>query len=83
MQSVDFQLESLLNMMYEMTQLVCEILPRDKPRYLMGVGTPENILESIALGIDMFDCVMPTRNAQKWDAFYTARVLLTSVTANG
>jgi len=51
-------------MMYEMTGLVCEILPKDKPRYLMGVGTPANILESIALGIDMFDCVMPTRNAR-------------------
>ena len=51
-------------MMYEMTELVCDILPKDKPRYLMGVGTPENILECIALGIDMFDCVMPTRNAR-------------------
>ncbi|HNW97002.1 MAG TPA: tRNA guanosine(34) transglycosylase Tgt [Bacteroidales bacterium] len=50
--------------MYEMTELVCGILPHDKPRYLMGVGTPANILESIALGIDMFDCVMPTRNAR-------------------
>ncbi len=51
-------------MMYEMTDLVCNILPQDKPRYLMGVGTPINILESIALGVDMFDCVMPTRNAR-------------------
>ncbi len=51
-------------MMYEMTELVCSILPEDKPRYLMGVGTPVNILEGIALGIDMFDCVMPTRNAR-------------------
>ncbi|HLT51935.1 MAG TPA: tRNA guanosine(34) transglycosylase Tgt [Arenibacter sp.] len=50
--------------MYEMTQVVCDILPEDKPRYLMGVGTPINILENIALGIDMFDCVMPTRNAR-------------------
>lgn len=50
--------------MYAMTSLVCSILPSDKPRYLMGVGTPENILECIALGIDMFDCVMPTRNAR-------------------
>ncbi|HYH57380.1 MAG TPA: tRNA guanosine(34) transglycosylase Tgt, partial [Anseongella sp.] len=50
--------------MYEMTQVVCDILPKDKPRYLMGVGTPANILECIALGIDMFDCVMPTRNAR-------------------
>ena len=50
--------------MYEMTGLVCEVLPTEKPRYLMGVGTPANILECIALGIDMFDCVMPTRNAR-------------------
>jgi len=50
--------------MYEMTNLVTDILPKDKPRYLMGVGTPINILECIALGIDMFDCVMPTRNAR-------------------
>ena len=50
--------------MYEMTELVCDILPKEKPRYLMGVGTPENILECIALGVDMFDCVMPTRNAR-------------------
>lgn len=50
--------------MYEMTELVCDILPSDKPRYLMGIGTPQNILECISLGIDMFDCVMPTRNAR-------------------
>jgi queuine tRNA-ribosyltransferase len=50
--------------MYEMTDLVCSILPSDKPRYLMGVGTPVNLLENIALGVDMFDCVMPTRNAR-------------------
>lgn len=50
--------------MYAMTEEVCAILPENKPRYLMGVGTPANILESIALGIDMFDCVMPTRNAR-------------------
>ncbi|MGB0885767.1 MAG: tRNA guanosine(34) transglycosylase Tgt [Chitinophagales bacterium] len=50
--------------MYAMTEVVCEILPEDKPRYLMGVGTPANILENIALGIDMFDCVMPTRNGR-------------------
>ena len=50
--------------MYEMTAVVTEILPKDKPRYLMGVGTPINILENIALGIDMFDCVMPTRNGR-------------------
>lgn len=50
--------------MYEMAEVVCDILPEDKPRYLMGVGTPINILENIALGVDMFDCVMPTRNAR-------------------
>lgn len=50
--------------MYAMTDVVCSVLPEDKPRYLMGVGTPINILENIALGIDMFDCVMPTRNAR-------------------
>ena len=52
------------DMMYEMTDIVCSVLPVDKPRYLMGVGTPSNLLENIALGIDMFDCVMPTRNAR-------------------
>ncbi|WP_214070200.1 tRNA guanosine(34) transglycosylase Tgt [Mucilaginibacter sp. dw_454] len=50
--------------MYAMTEIVCDILPEQKPRYLMGVGTPINLLENIALGIDMFDCVMPTRNAR-------------------
>ena len=50
--------------LYAMTEIVTEILPEDKPRYLMGVGTPINILENIALGVDMFDCVMPTRNAR-------------------
>ena len=50
--------------MYEMTDVVCHILPESKPRYLMGVGTPINLLENISLGIDMFDCVMPTRNAR-------------------
>lgn len=57
--------------MYEMTDLVCGILPKDRPRYLMGVGTPENILECIALGVDMFDCVMPTRNARNGMLFTT------------
>jgi queuine tRNA-ribosyltransferase len=61
--------------MYEMTDLVCNILPPDKPRYLMGVGTPANILECIALGIDMFDCVMPTRNARNGMLFTTAGVI--------
>lgn len=50
--------------MYEILELVCPLLPDDKPRYLMGVGTPENILEGIARGVDMFDCVMPTRNGR-------------------
>ncbi|MEZ4827389.1 MAG: tRNA guanosine(34) transglycosylase Tgt [Bacteroidia bacterium] len=50
--------------MYELTELSCDILPKDKPRYLMGVGTPSNLLECIALGVDMFDCVLPTRNAR-------------------
>lgn len=62
-------------MMYEMTELVCGILPKDKPRYLMGVGTPENILECIALGIDMFDCVMPTRNARNGMLFTTQGII--------
>lgn len=53
-----------VEMMYEFTELVCNILPKDKPRYLMGVGTPANILEGISQGIDMFDCVMPTRNGR-------------------
>lgn len=62
-------------MMYEMTDLVCEILPKDKPRYLMGVGTPENILECISLGIDMFDCVMPTRNARNGMLFTSQGII--------
>jgi queuine tRNA-ribosyltransferase len=57
--------------MYAMTDVVCAILPEDKPRYLMGVGTPVNILENIALGIDMFDCVLPSRNARH-GLLYTA-----------
>jgi queuine tRNA-ribosyltransferase len=51
-------------MMYEITDQITDILPKDKPRYLMGVGTPANLIECIALGVDMFDCVMPTRNAR-------------------
>jgi queuine tRNA-ribosyltransferase len=58
-------------MMYEMTDMVTDILPQNKPRYLMGVGTPANILEGIGLGIDMFDCVMPTRNARNGMLFTT------------
>ena len=55
--------------MYKMADEVTDILPKDKPRYLMGVGTPANILEGIALGFDMFDCVMPTRNARNGHLF--------------
>jgi queuine tRNA-ribosyltransferase len=62
-------------MMYEMTELVCSILPKDKPRYLMGVGTPQNILECISLGIDMFDCVMPTRNARNGMLFTSEGII--------
>ncbi len=61
--------------MYAMTDLVSDILPKDKPRYLMGVGTPENILECISLGIDMFDCVMPTRNARNGMLFTTEGII--------
>jgi len=61
--------------MYEMTELVCQLLPSDKPRYLMGVGTPENILECIALGIDMFDCVMPTRNGRNGMVFTSEGII--------
>jgi queuine tRNA-ribosyltransferase len=61
--------------MYAMTDLVCSILPHDKPRYLMGVGTPANILESIALGVDMFDCVMPTRNARNGMLFTSEGII--------
>ncbi|MBQ9174063.1 MAG: tRNA guanosine(34) transglycosylase Tgt [Bacteroidales bacterium] len=64
--------------MYRMLELVCPILPDDKPRYLMGVGTPANILEGIARGVDMFDCVMPTRNGRNgmlftWDGIMNMR----------
>ena len=62
-------------MMYEMTEEVCDILPADKPRYLMGVGTPVNILESIALGVDMFDCVMPTRNGRNGMLFTSEGII--------
>ncbi|HYG17858.1 MAG TPA: tRNA guanosine(34) transglycosylase Tgt [Ohtaekwangia sp.] len=61
--------------MYAMTSLVCDILPDSKPRYLMGVGTPENILECIALGVDMFDCVLPTRNARNGMLFTTEGII--------
>lgn len=61
--------------MYEMVEVVCDILPSDKPRYLMGVGTPINLLENIALGVDMFDCVMPTRNARNGMLFTSKGVI--------
>ena len=62
-------------LLYEMTEICCNILPQDKPRYLMGVGTPENLLESIALGIDMFDCVMPTTNGRNGMLFTTDGII--------
>jgi len=61
--------------MYAMTETVCDILPKDKPRYLMGVGTPINILENISLGVDMFDCVMPTRNARNGMLFTSEGII--------
>ena len=61
--------------MYEMTELVCSLLPDDRPRYLMGVGTPANILESIALGVDMFDCVIPTRNGRNGMLFTSKGII--------
>jgi queuine tRNA-ribosyltransferase len=61
--------------MYAMSDLVCDILPKEKPRYLMGVGTPANILENIALGVDMFDCVMPTRNGRNGMIFTSEGII--------
>lgn len=61
--------------MYAMTDIVCSILPEDKPRYLMGVGTPINLLENIALGVDMFDCVMPTRNGRNGMIFTSEGII--------
>jgi queuine tRNA-ribosyltransferase len=61
--------------LYAMTALCCENLPEEKPRYLMGVGTPWNLLECISLGIDMFDCVMPTRNGRNGMLFTTRGVI--------
>lgn len=61
--------------MYAMTEVVTNILPKYKPRYMMGVGTPANILECIALGIDMFDCVMPTRNARNGGIFTSEGII--------
>ncbi|MBL7699978.1 MAG: queuine tRNA-ribosyltransferase family protein, partial [Chitinophagaceae bacterium] len=62
-------------MMYELAALCCEHLPEEKPRYLMGVGTPWNILECISLGVDMFDCVMPTRNGRNAMLFTSKGVI--------
>ena len=62
-------------LLYKHTEEVCEILPEDKPRYLMGVGTPANILECISLGVDMFDCVMPTRNARNGMLFTSEGII--------
>ena len=61
--------------MYAMTDVVCAILPEDKPRYLMGVGTPINLLENVALGVDMFDCVMPTRNGRNGMLFTSEGII--------
>ena len=57
------------SMMYDTTEFIAPLLPPDKPRYLMGVGTPEDLIESVARGVDMFDCVMPTRNARNGQVF--------------
>ncbi|MBP6634906.1 MAG: queuine tRNA-ribosyltransferase family protein, partial [Paludibacter sp.] len=61
--------------MYEMIEIVNEILPENKPRYLMGVGTPQNILEGIERGVDMFDCVMPTRNGRNGMLFTSQGIM--------
>jgi queuine tRNA-ribosyltransferase len=68
--------------MYEMIEIVNEILPENKPRYLMGVGTPQNILESIERGVDMFDCVMPTRNGRN-GMLFTSQGVINIKNANG
>jgi queuine tRNA-ribosyltransferase len=57
--------------MYDLTELVASLLPSDEPRYLMGVGKPEDLVQSVARGVDMFDCVLPTRNARNGQAFTT------------
>lgn len=61
--------------LYEITQVVCDILPKEKPRYLMGVGTPANLLECISMGVDMFDCVMPTRNGRNGMLFTSEGII--------
>ena len=63
------------DVMYEMTDIVCELLPEDKPRYLMGVGKPEDILRAVGMGVDMFDCVVPTRNARTGTLYTSEGVL--------
>lgn len=63
------------DLMYEATAITCNILPKDKPRYLMGVGTPANILESIAMGVDMMDCVMPSRNGRNGMLFTSEGII--------
>lgn len=64
-----------IDQMYDLTSVVCEILPHDRPRYLMGVGTPANIIECISRGVDMFDCVMPTRNARNGMLFTSKGII--------
>ncbi len=64
-----------IEQMYKMTAVVNEILPAEKPRYIMGVGTPENLLECVALGVDMFDCVIPTRNGRNGMLFTTEGII--------
>ena len=61
--------------MYEMIKIVNNILPHNKPRYLMGVGTPANILQAVALGVDMFDCVIPTRNGRNGQLFTSQGII--------
>jgi queuine tRNA-ribosyltransferase len=61
--------------MYEMIEIVNDILPRNRPRYLMGVGTPVNLLEAIARGVDMFDCIMPTRNGRNGQLFSSGGII--------
>ncbi len=56
--------------MYDTVEWTTQFMPKDRPRYLMGVGTPEDLVENVSRGVDMFDCVMPTRNAKKWNSIY-------------
>ena len=75
LQSEDLAVGEPTEMMYELVDFTTDFMPEDKPRYLMGVGRPENILEAIERGVDMFDCVMPTRNARNSNLFTSAGVL--------